>query len=135
MACNAKPFVSFGEMYPFVFADAPNETGSGPMGKRVLASLGDLRVRRPSKWPTRSLVQRSDGQHRVSNGGQRSHQHLHCASGASSRPLLRRSERGLRLKAQGAKELRKSALKSSKQFARVNLCAAPKQGSEADDSR
>jgi hypothetical protein len=38
-------------MYPFVFADAPNETGSGPMGKRVLASLGDLRVRRPSKWP------------------------------------------------------------------------------------
>jgi hypothetical protein len=45
-----------GEMDPFVFAvfglvDAPNETGSCPTGERVLASLGDLRARRPSKWP------------------------------------------------------------------------------------
>jgi hypothetical protein len=36
---------------------------------------------------------------------------------------------------QGAKKSRKSALKSLKQLARVNLCAALKQGSEADDSR
>jgi hypothetical protein len=33
------------------------------------------------------------------------------------------------------KKLRKSALKPLKQLARVNLCAAPKQESEADDSR
>jgi hypothetical protein len=45
--CEALRFV--GEMNPFIFSvfglvDAPNETGSCPMGERVLASLGDLRA-------------------------------------------------------------------------------------------
>jgi hypothetical protein len=65
-----------GEMNPFIFSvfglvDAPNETGSCPMGERVLASLGDLRPEDPRSGPTLSLVQRSDGQHRVSKGGQK----------------------------------------------------------------
>ena len=47
-----------GEMNPFIFSvfglvDAPNETGSCPMGERVLASLGDLRPEDPRSDPTR----------------------------------------------------------------------------------
>ena len=146
MTSKTKCFVSFGEMNPFVFAVL---AASAFETKRTvvrwameLAGLGDLRARRPSKG--RHSQASSGGAMRsiASRRAVRSDQRLRCGSGAfpstSSGQAFEAARRRFRTRfgqLQGTKKLRRSALKSLKQLVRVNLCATPTEGSQADDSR
>jgi hypothetical protein len=131
LQCEALRFVWRNESFRFRRFWPRN--GQLPNGRE---SSGESR--RPScpktlEVPHSQFVQRSDGQHRLSRAV-RSHQHpLRFWSVFDAAPAALRTTPPVG--SPGAKKLRKSALKSLKQLARVNLCAAPKQGSEADDSR
>src|SRR5258708_5710910 len=129
-------------MNPFVFAVL---AASASETKRTvarwaieLAGLGDLRARRPSKWaPLAGLVPQGAMRSIASRRAVRSDQRLRCGSGAfrqaqgsfRGRPAALRNE--VLGNSETRKKLRRSALKSLKRLVRVNLCATPREGSEA----
>jgi hypothetical protein len=120
-----------------------NETDGRPMGDGIVRSGGSSCTKALEVGSTRRpRASRSGAQHRVSKDGQKqptpslglgSVPFDKLRAGFRGRPRGA-SERGLG-NSKARKKLRTSALKSLKQLARVNLCATPREGSEADDSR
>jgi hypothetical protein len=129
----------------FGVADVRNETGQSPSLRDGVGKSGGIFVpQTPLKWaPLAGSCLKGDVQDRVSKGGQKrptSSLRLWSVSFDKPRAGFRGRSCGAQNEASGwkpraQKKLRKSALKLLKQLARVNLCAALKQESEADDSR
>jgi hypothetical protein len=133
LQCEALRFV--GEMNPFVFAVfgskravaqragefwrvsvtfVPEDPRSGPLAVSSRGAMGSIASRRAGQKPPITALR------------------LWSVFEAAPAVLRTRPPVGSPGRKKGCA---KSALKSLKQLARVNLCAALKQGSEADDSR
>src|ERR1700722_19654577 len=133
-------------MNPFVFAvyprPRPKRNGRSSDGQWSWQVWGIFVHEGPLWAPLAGLMPQGAMRSIASRRAVRSDQRLRCGSGAfpstSSGQAFEAARRRFRTRfgqLQGTKKLRGSALKSLKQQVRVNLCATPTEGSQADDSR
>jgi hypothetical protein len=145
MTSKTKCFVSFGEMKPFVFAVlaayASETKRTVARWAMELPGLGifvheglEMSATRRPRPEDRCAASRLEGRSEATNTFVAALRSLRQVQGGLSRLPRGASERGLG-NSKARKKLRRSAVKSLKQLVRVNLCATPREGSEADDSR